>query len=154
MILLKNPLFGVGDGNQGYFYAENIAGTWMSRNEETQSAIQGKMGLLNGGAAIPSFISGFGLLGSWLIVKAYLRYLRQAAKVNPRWMRIRPYFWTGFASALFLASAAVGMHQNYLLLLILCYPSLLSLERETNRETLSAVTFDRRWDALNSELSL
>ena len=154
MILLKNPLFGVGDGNQGYFYAENIAGTWMSRNEETQSAIQGKMGLLNGGAAIPSFISGFGLLGSWLIVKAYLRYLRQAANINPRWMRIRPYFWTGIASALFLASATAGIHQNYLLLLILCYPSLLSLERETNRETLSTVTFDRRWDALKTELSL
>ena len=61
------PLFGVGDGNQGYFYSQNIP-SWVisSGSTEVLDALSGSIGVLNGGAFIPSLVSGYGFLGCML----------------------------------------------------------------------------------------
>ena len=58
------PIFGVGDGNQGFFYAQNIP-SWViaSGSTEALSALSGSIGVLNGGAFLPSIFSGYGIVG-------------------------------------------------------------------------------------------
>ena len=58
------PIFGVGDGNQGFFYAQNLP-SWIlaSGSTEALSALSGSIGVLNGGAFLPSIISGYGIVG-------------------------------------------------------------------------------------------
>lgn len=67
------PLFGVGEGNQGFFYADNLdVSVLNSGSTEVRDALRGKNGVLNGGSFVPSLISGFGIVGGvayigWLI---------------------------------------------------------------------------------------
>ena len=72
-IFKEYPIFGVGDGNQGFFYAQNLP-SWVlaSGSSEALSALSGRIGVLNGGAFLPSLISGYGalgcvLFGSWIV---------------------------------------------------------------------------------------
>lgn len=75
-IFFDYPLLGVGEGNQGYFYKDNLdASVLNSNSSEVWSALNGEKGVLNGGSFIPSLISGFGLVGTvayiaWLIFGA------------------------------------------------------------------------------------
>lgn len=73
-IFKEFPIFGVGDGNQGFFYAQNLP-SWAltSGSLEVAAALSGSIGVLNGGAFLPSIISGYGivgaiLFGAWIIV--------------------------------------------------------------------------------------
>ncbi len=63
LIFARYPLFGCGDGNQGYFYFDNLADTVFARSGETQEALMGQSGLLNGGPTCPAYLSGYGLFG-------------------------------------------------------------------------------------------
>lgn len=58
------PIFGVGDGNQGFFYAQNVP-SWVlaSGSTEVLSALSGSIGVINGGSFLPSIISGYGATG-------------------------------------------------------------------------------------------
>lgn len=119
MVLSKFPLFGVGDGNQGFFYAQNVAGTWMSRNLETQAAIKGEMGLVSGGAAIPSFISGFGIFGLIALaitIKKLFSITRADSLIRPS---IKVYYLGGLFTLLFALMVSNGFHREYLVQLFL-----------------------------------
>lgn len=63
-VFLRYPLFGVGEGNQGFFYAENVP-SWIVSSGTTEAArvISGSRGVINGGPFLPSLISGYGLVG-------------------------------------------------------------------------------------------
>lgn len=122
MILLRFPLFGVGDGNQGYFYAANVSGTWMSRNYETQMAIQGKLGLLGGGPGIPAFISGFGVYGVVVLFLSVRSFLLYANKTNRQFDTIKPYLILMGIALFVLCMATSGPHRNYLLFLYASSP--------------------------------
>lgn len=76
LIFARYPLFGCGDGNQGYFYFDNLVGTVFTRSSETQAALTGRSGLLNGGPTCPAYLSGFGLFG---LVAGYF-FLRKMCK--------------------------------------------------------------------------
>lgn len=72
-IFKEYPIFGVGDGNQGFFYAQNLP-SWVlaSGSTEALSALSGSIGVLNGGSFLPSIISGYGivgcvLFGAWIV---------------------------------------------------------------------------------------
>ena len=118
LILLKYPLFGVGDGNQGYFYSKHILGTWMARGIESQQAIKGEFGLLNGGAAIPSLFSGFGLMGIAAIIVAARKTLRTGTRKS-HFAIIKPYYVLTVTVVSALSFATIGIHRNYALLLVL-----------------------------------
>ncbi len=123
-ILLQFPFFGVGDGNQGYFYAANVSDTWMSASPETQLALQGKMGLIGGGAAIPSFVSGFGIFGLIVLALCIRSYLIYAKKTNKKLSSLKPYLIMLGVSFFVLALATTGIHRNYWLFLFAASPLL------------------------------
>lgn len=80
-IFLDYPVLGVGEGNQGYFYADNIdVSVLNSGSLEARNAINGKIGVLNGGSFLPSLISGFGLVGTLAYVAWVIGGVRQASR--------------------------------------------------------------------------
>lgn len=77
------PIFVVGDGNQGFFYAQNLP-SWVlaSGSTEALSALSGRIGILNGGAFLPSILSGYGVLGcvlfgGWIVACVRLAFLNK-----------------------------------------------------------------------------
>lgn len=130
MIFIRSPIFGIGDDNQGYFYASNVSGTWMAASPEAQLAIQGKRGLLSGGAIVPSFISGFGIFGIIVLALVTRSFVIYAKNTNPKWNTLKPYLQT-FAAILFcLGLATIGFHRNYFFLLFLASPLLGRFDEE------------------------
>lgn len=123
-ILIRFPFFGVGDGNQGYFYAMHVSNTWMSSAQETQLALQGKNGLIGGGAALPSLISGFGLFGLVVMFLCARSYLIYAKKTNKKLSVLRPYLILLGTSLIVLSLATIGIHRNYWLFLFIASPLL------------------------------
>lgn len=113
LVLVRFPLFGVGDGNQGYFYLRNIIGTWMANNSETQMALRGELGLMGGGAGIPSIISGFGIFGTLLIIGIFTKLYQEWALKNIHFPKIRIHYKTSLTIFLFLLIATQGIHRNY-----------------------------------------
>lgn len=80
-IFEKYPIFGVGEGNQGYFYAANLDPSVLNSGSlEARNALSGKVGVLNGGSFIPALISGFGITGTIAYLVWILYGLRQAFK--------------------------------------------------------------------------
>ncbi len=80
-ILTEYPVFGVGDGNQGFFYERNLP-TWiaMSTSTEVVDALHGAKGVLDGGAFIGSLVSGFGIVGTGLFIAWALALFGKARK--------------------------------------------------------------------------
>ena len=120
------PLSGVGNGNQGFLYNETMESNWVSEamrtNYQTQWAMSGRMGLLSGGAFLPSFISGYGLIGLLLLIRfiAYLRSIMRAYR-----QRLNYYYEFYFIGGLaFLAAgtASVSIEGNLLALFVLSLP--------------------------------
>ncbi len=77
---LRYPLFGVGNGLQGYFYVEffpefatNIEGSDVFVFYE-----RAKTGISNGGVFFPSLLSGYGIVGILLIAIFVFRLIRHA----------------------------------------------------------------------------
>lgn len=139
IIFFKSPIFGIGDGNQGYFYASNVIGTWMSRNAETQMAIKGDMGLVSGGASIPAFLSGFGASGLFLIGFAYYLFTKKAKSLNANFKLLKSYFVAALTSILFLSAATAEIHRNYLMILAIASPFAFQFEKDSLKNTLSAM---------------
>lgn len=120
--LILSPIFGVGDGNQGYFYAANVSGTWMAQSPETQAAIRGEFGLLNGGAGVPSFISGFGFYGIVLILLYSFAYYKEIKSKTQYLEKLRFIFLIGLLIQLVLMIASSGFHRNYLFFASIALP--------------------------------
>lgn len=139
VIFITHPIFGVGDGNQGYYYASNLIGTWMSNNAETQMAIKGELGLLNGGAAIPSLISGFGIFGVAIIFVFYKKYIKHWKMRNITFKKIRVYYLLAGITFVILSTATQGIHRNYLLLLYIASIALFSFPVNSRNDIINAL---------------
>lgn len=136
----QSPLFGVGDGLQGLFYAENISNTWMAYNSESQAAIKGERGLLSGGAGIPSIISGFGIFGVVLIIWLIVGISKRGARKNVHFSAIKHFYLTGLFATLVLLTVANGIHRNVGLILVLTLPYISMNDSYSLDEAASAVT--------------
>lgn len=139
MIFATHPIFGVADGNQGYFYASNVLGTWMSNNAETQAAIKGELGLLNGGAGIPSFISGFGIFGIFISIVFGKKIVEHWKKRNSSFGKISIYYLLAGITFAILSTATQGIHRNYLLLLFLASMAMFSYPVNSVDEALKII---------------
>ena len=123
LVFIKMPLFGCGDGNQGFFYFQHIAGTQMTISYETVNSLSFKQGILNGGALIPSFISGFGLFGIvviFVLVKCYLALCKEQSLFNNSLFKY--LFYTSFISISVAAMVAIGIHWNFTLYFFFSVP--------------------------------
>lgn len=134
VIFIKSSIFGVGDGNQGYYYFENIVGTWMSNNVETQASLRGENGLLGGGPLVPSFISGYGLLGIIMLCITFKKYFVHVNNTNG--------FFKGLAKYLIIASmctfallsiATTNIHFNASAYLVIALPTIFSASNVINK---------------------
>lgn len=63
----KYPVFGIGNGMQGYFYNEHLESEYFY-SQEVLNLYNGKSGIVNGGPFLPAFISGYGLIGIFFFV--------------------------------------------------------------------------------------
>ena len=126
-IFAKSPLFGVGDGNQGYFYFENVVGTWMSNSPETQAALRGENGLIGGGSFVPSFISGYGLLGIVVIIITFKKYFIYVHDTNGFFKGLAKYFIIASVCTFgLLSTATTAIHFNASAYLVIALPTLFS----------------------------
>ena len=79
------PLFGVGDGNQGFFYAHNLP-SWIiaTGSYEVSNALNGGLGVLDGGPLIGTLVSGFGVAGSAVFIYWVASLFNRARKGRNR----------------------------------------------------------------------
>lgn len=133
LIFVKFPLFGIGDGLQGYYYFENIIGTWMANNTETQMALCGQMGLLNGGATIPSIISAYGIFGVILISYFYKKIIIKQLHTNKFFFNNKALFIISISSLILLFLVSSSIHRNVLGYCTIALPFIFEVEFcETN----------------------
>ena len=72
MLIFKDfPITGVGNGNQGFFFNQNVP-SWMNRSVEVEGF---RSVITNGGGNFfPSFVSAFGLLGVIILISFIKKY--------------------------------------------------------------------------------
>jgi len=63
----KYPISGIGNGNQGFYYNENVPPMYLY-SAEVQNLYRGDSGIVNGGPFIPAYISGYGIIGIVLLI--------------------------------------------------------------------------------------
>ena len=62
-IFFDNPITGIGNGLQGYFYNENMP-YWALASTEVRTVMSGSEGIINGGGAFfPTYLSAYGIIG-------------------------------------------------------------------------------------------
>lgn len=84
-IFPEYPVFGVGEGNQGFFYAQNLDSAVLdSGSVEASNALSGKIGIVNGGSFLPSLISGYGIVGTAAYAAWLVSAIRQARRGRNR----------------------------------------------------------------------
>lgn len=125
-IFKSYPILGVGDGNQGFFYAQNLP-SWVlaTGSGEAARALSGGVGVLNGGAFIPSLFSGYGFVGCVLFA-VWLVSCIQMAFANKEGMG---HFYEMFFISLFACAPICWMAIGFqgapvVVFLILCMPTL------------------------------
>lgn len=123
-IFIEYPLFGIGNGNQGFFYNENIEGSIFHNvtSKETTETLAGMNGVINGGSFLPAYISGYGVAGSVLLLNIILQLNKLANFVETKIFGFKTFWLT--CSMHFLISSVMSMdiHGNIVLLLVLFSP--------------------------------
>lgn len=119
----RYPVFGVGDGLQGFYFNENIAEHWnVGGSIELESALAGKIGLVNSGSLMTGLLSSFGVVGFALFAHVLFSSIRDA---NIRRKAMGAYYEM-FLLALFamLPATVIGLtlHGSWALYLILAIP--------------------------------
>lgn len=121
-IFFSFPLTGIGNGLQGYMYAENLP-NWVMRSEEVQKILSGSAGVVDGGGAFfPMYLSGFGLIGVYVLiifVKRYYWCYKNYGIENTE----REYIFKSFL-VLFLCAGwySLGVKQNQYVAFLLALP--------------------------------
>ena len=145
LIFIKNPIFGIGDGNQGYFYSKHVVGTWLAQNPETQRAIVGELGLLGGGAFVPSFISGFGLFGLVIMFFSAKEYIKVCKKININYKKGKLFYIYTLVLILVLATVTTNIHRNYQFIAAVAIPFLCSFNSNTSKSAIAICDTKRKY---------
>ena len=119
----RYPVFGVGDGLQGFYFNENVAEHWRTDGSiELENALTGKVGLVGSGCLMTGLLSSFGVVGFALFAYVLLSSIRDAhirRKAMGAWYEM-------FLLALFamLPATVIGLtlHGSWSLYLILAMP--------------------------------
>lgn len=124
-IVSDYPLTGVGDGNQGYFYFENMP-EWAAVTANAQAFMEDKTIVNGGGNFFPTFFSAYGLVGAiilLLFVKRYRKlYSTSILKDNPR---VDFLYRCSIILILFSSWTVVALRETHLFIISLaCVPSL------------------------------
>ncbi len=114
---LEYPFFGVGNGNQGFFYDKYFP-SWGDISLGTFSKIRG---VADGGVFLPSLFSGYGIIGVLMWGICTVRYVRHAIVCKPLLNSFYYMFIIAFMA--FLVNGFQGDYfGNYMTLFVLCIP--------------------------------
>ena len=123
---LRYPLSGIGNGNQGFLYNETMLSSMVSDsvrvNYQTVAAMDGKLGLISGGAFVPSFISGYGIIGVLLLSDFVIRCVRTVRRKREEMGYLFEYYCIGALSYLAMGTVAISIEGNFMALFVLSLP--------------------------------
>lgn len=122
-IFYDYPFTGVGNGNQGFFYRKNMP-FWVQLSEEVQNIMYSTTTIANGGGNFfPAYISGFGLIGIFILIifiwKYHKIYKSSFLQEN---VQLKTIFEIGMILFLFSSWYVVGIKQNETIIFLLCLP--------------------------------
>lgn len=121
-IIADNPLTGVGNGNQGFFYEKNIP-SWVINSAEVQQHITSRTIVNGGGNFFPSFFSGFGLIGLFFLIAFIKKYKKAyASSFLQLDGRAKTIFQISIILFLFASWHVVGVKQTETIIFILSLP--------------------------------
>ena len=132
----RYPVTGIGNGNQGFLYNETMNSSLVSdamrRNYQTVTAMSGKNGVLSGGAFVPGFISGYGVVGLILLgiyISAVVKKIKEKQSVMGYYYE---WFLIGSITFLIVSTVAGSIEGNYLVMFVLSLP--FAAEATTEKE--------------------
>lgn len=131
-VFLKYPIFGIGNGNQGYYYNENLP-SWAFASPESMEIYNGYHGIVNGGSFLPAFISGYGLLGTVLLIMFIIKCMTILKKNKAKLENFYYMYVIGGISFLTSACMSTDIVGNYLALFIISIPFIYSKESKVNK---------------------
>lgn len=116
-IFLRYPIFGVGNGNQGFFYREYFP-EWGEISSYTFERIYG---VADGGVFIPSLFSGFGIVGVIIFIYYAVRHVKLAMQEKKNLGSL--YYMFMIAAVAFVVNGFQGDYfGQYLPIFIMCIP--------------------------------
>ena len=126
LTFLEYPVFGVGNGNQGYFYKGHLTAN-AYRSYEVQETLKFRNGVPSAGSWFGGILSGYGIVGVIFLVLYIVNANRVMKKIKgTRWYYV--YFMTGicFLVCSWFTASLVG---EYLQILFLSIPFLIRKEK-------------------------
>lgn len=121
-IFYDYPFTGVGDGNQGYFYRQNVP-MWVVASEEVQSLMHGTKIANGGGNFFPSFVSAYGLIGVvffLFFLKSYRKAFRSS--ILTKNMNLQMIYTLGMSLFLLTSWYVTGVKLNETICFLLALP--------------------------------
>ena len=116
-LFLEYPMFGVGNGNQVFFYTKFFP-DWGMISATTYSNITG---VADGGVFIPSLFSGYGIVGVIAFLLCTIQYVKAAVESKRFLGSFYDMFLMSFV--VFLVNGFQGDYfGNYMTLFVLCIP--------------------------------
>jgi len=136
-LFLRFPLFGVGDGNQGFYYQELLP-DWAKNSYTGYSAYNHASDVLyDGGPFWIAFISGYGLLGLLLLFLFFKKSFRIIHR-NRESFGYLYYFYYLSITALFVNGIGATLGSKYYFWFVLSIPMMVSfLKRDENVLTIA-----------------
>ena len=130
-VFFDYPLTGVGNGNQGFFYAQNQP-TWTLISDEVNDLISSNTIPNGGGNIFPSLLSAYGIIGIFVFLfflsrykKLYCTSFLQCDK------RINTIFRIAIVLLLFSGWHVVGIKQSETIIFILSLPCVASIKKNS-----------------------
>lgn len=135
-VFMNYPITGVGDGNQGYFYAANQP-SWTLSSREVSEIVTTHAIPNGGGNFFPAFISAYGLIGIialLLFIFKYRKLYKNSFLMNDK--RVDTIFQIAMILFLFASWHVVGIKQSETIIFILSLPCVRLISNRVNKVTL------------------
>lgn len=120
------PIIGVGNGNQGFLYNTTMNLPVVKENfimsYEIIDAMNGKRGLLNGGAFTPAFISGYGIIGVLFLLKFLKRCKSRINNCTSEMGSFKYMYIIGGITFIITGIAGVGLNGNFAVMFVCSLP--------------------------------
>lgn len=123
-VFAEYPIAGVGDGNQGFFYANNQP-SWTIASKEVSDLISSNVIPNGGGNFFPAYMSAYGILGI-IVLLIFIRKYRKfySTSILMADKRIDLIFQIAMILFLFAGWHVVGIKQSETIIFILSLPCL------------------------------
>lgn len=132
------PLSGVGNGNQGFLYNNTMSSSYVSSairtNPQTVSVINGKAGVVSGGAFVPSFLSGYGLIGVLLLIGFIKKCIYKMNYIPNSMGCFKNLYFIGSVTFLAMTTVSGSLDCNFLAIFVCSLPLITDCENESYEE--------------------